>query len=677
MSDLSRACGDAARSALRRSLAIALLAIATLGCGDAPRPLPDLVLVSWDTVRADHVGALASERREPSHTPTFDRLARGGGLFLEARTPVPITLPAHASMLTGLFPARHGARNNGVFRVRPGLPSLATQLGSAGYRTAAFVSSAVLDQRYGLSEGFDVYDDEMSSPGPGGAMNQRIGGETVDAAVAWLRSAPLDEPVFIWLHLFDPHRSWMAPAPFAERFDPYRAEIAFSDFQTKRLLDALEERGRLDETVVVIASDHGEGLGEHGEGSHAYFIYESTARVPLLFWAGESLSFGWNRGARIAGPASLVDIAPTVLDLAGVSVFRADGRSLVPQLAAGTAVPPRLHPLECVAPALDYGTAPVFGVVDEAGNAWYDLPRRERYLLDVDPRETRNVYSEADATTADALFSQMDWGWPQEDARLAVDEDTREQLAALGYLSGVARDGSEEDGTPGGLIDPKDRVELFDLLNLGHIQMGPARALAKTEELRARHGSLPALDRFELGMLDSLGRSRDALDVLERLASRSDGDANPYSEQLAARRAAYKKQEQLAGAIRRAKADGSAPPSAEADLALTLHRLQSWPEAEMHYRAALARSPEQADLRKNLVRLLMGADRPEEALEIAQEGRIIDPKNASLSCLAGRILAIHLRRGREAEAAYADCRGQGGQPSVYEIEVLSLLGGDG
>jgi tetratricopeptide (TPR) repeat protein len=225
----------------------------------------------------------------------------------------------------------------------------------------------------------------------------------------------------------------------------------------------------------------------------------------------------------------------------------------------------------------------------------------------------------------------------------------------------------------GDVIDPKDRIELFDLLNLGHILMGPARALAKTEELRARHGSLPALDRFELGMLDSLGRSRDALEVLERLAGRSGGDADAYAEQLAARRAAYRKQEQLAGAIRRAMADGSAPPSAEADLALTLHRLQSWPEAEKHYRAALARSPRQADLRKNLVRLLMGADRPEEALAIAEEGRALDPMNATLSCLAGRILAIHLRRGREAEAAYADCRSQGGQPSVYEIEVLSLL----
>jgi len=633
--------------------------------------------VTWDTVRADHVGALAGERRKPSHTPTFDRLAGEGVLFLEARTPVPITLPAHASMLTGLFPARHGARNNGVFRVRPGLPSLAVQLEKSGYRTAAFVSSAVLDQRYGLSEGFDVYDDEMSSPGPGGAINQRIGGETVDAAVAWLQTAPIEEPVFLWVHLFDPHRSWMAPAPFAERFDPYRAEIAFSDFQTGRLLDALEERDRLDETLVVIASDHGEGLGEHGEGSHAYFIYESTARVPLLFWAGESLSLGWDRGARVAGPASLVDIAPTVLDLVGAPAIRNDGRSLAPQLAAANPVPPRLHPLECVAPAMDYGTAPIFGVVDEAGDTWYDLPRRERYLLEVDPGQTRNLYGEADAKTADALFSRMDWGWPQEDARLAVDENTRAQLAALGYLSGVARDGAEGHPTPGDVIDPKDRVELFDLLNLGHILMGPARALARTEELRARHGSLPALDRFELGMLDGLGRSRDALDVLERLASRSGGDADGYSQKLAARRAAHQKQEQLAGAIRRAMADGSAPPSALADLALTLHRLQAWPEAEEHYRAALARSPDEADLRINLVRLLMGDDRAEEALAIAEEGRDLDPTNASLSCLAGRILAIHLRRGREAEAAYADCRSQGGQPSVYEVEVLSLLGADG
>jgi len=635
-------------------------------CGPGAPP-PDVLIVTWDTVRWDHVGPDAQGR---SATPTFDRLAREGVRFAEARAPAAITLPSHATLLTGLFPAHHGARDNGLFRVRPEAPRLAARLREAGYRTGAFVSAAVLAARYGLAEGFDHYDEVPAAGGaPAGTaaafgrVGERRADATVERAIAWL-AEDASRPVFLWLHLYDPHRSWNAPAPHADRHDPYRAEIAFADAQTDRLLEALARRDRLDRTLLVLTADHGEGLGEHGEPSHSYFAYDSTLRVPLLFWAGEALGEGWRRGAEVPGPASLADVAPTLASGLGLAPAPSDGRSLEPSLR-GAPVPPRRLPIESVVPELDFGARAVFGVIDEAGQVWIDGHERQRYDVRRDPGQRRDLYRPADRAEADRLFASVDRDWPPAERPLELDADSRGELAALGYLSDAAPAADPAAERP----DARKRVELFAFLMTGHQQLAPFDALERAAELERRHGPLPALTRFRLSILDALGRSADVIALLDELAG-DETEPTELAAQLARRRAERARLQRLADTIRSHIANERAPERAARDLALTLHRLQVFDEAEALYRDELRRHPDDDELRANLARLLVADGRSEAALEALRAGRDAPSR---LDCLAGRIEAAHRRHLAAAERAFAACRAAGGHPAGADLEALEAL----
>jgi len=618
--------------------------------------------VTWDTVRADAVGPRAGEAASP--TPRLDALARAGVTFAQARSPVPITLPAHASLLTGLWPASHGVRENGLFEVAPQLPLLQQELGAAGYATGAFVSASVLDRRYGLARGFDHYDDAVAPRPRERAVPTRSAGETVDAALAWLDAVPAEQPLFLWLHLYDPHRPWHAPPSFGERFpDDYRAEIAYADAETGRLLDALETRGRLARSLVVLTSDHGEGLGDHGEQTHAYFAYDSTLRVPLVLWLGPEIAteIGVARGARVEGPASLVDVMPTLLELAGVTAPETEGRSLVASLA-GAPVPPRLQPVESAAPAYGYGTAPVFGVITPEDESWFRLPRPERYDLARDPGQQENLYRPGDAARAETLFAGVEWDWPPESAAAPVDAATRSQLEALGYAVGTSEPGSPD-------VDPKDRVELANFLTVNRHGLAPDAALARARALEERHGLLPALARFEIDMLDAMGRSRDSLELLERAV-----EANPDHRELRELRQQrveqWTRRTALAGAIRRTLKRSPDHPSAHRDLALTLHQLQQLEEAEPFYRVALRREPDSLELRANLANLLLTRGEPDAALEALDAAPADQRDDPQLHCQRGRILAFHLERPDEARAPLGRCRDAGVALSEIERALL-------
>jgi len=642
-----------------------------IGCSDLARPV-NVVLVTWDTVRADHVGPPAAEAviggaGAQSATPGWDALARDGVTFDEARTTAPITLPAHASLLTGLFPSRHGARDNGLFELSAEVPTLAERFEASGYATAAFVSAAVLGRQYGLARGFAHYDDEMSREASGDPQKiaTRRGDATVDAALQWLDGVPRERPVFIWVHLFDPHRTWRAPEPWASRFDPYRAEIAFADAQTARLIESLDTSGRLQRAVVAITSDHGEGLGEHGEGTHAFYAYDSTVRVPLLLWSAESVAPGVRRGARVNGPASLVDLAPTLLELAGLQGLPGEGRSLLPNLR-GETVPARTHPLESVAPALHYATAPIFGLLTEAGEVWFDLPRRERYDIARDPQQRENLYRASDASTAEALFAGQRWDWPPSSAPRALDPEERQQLAALGYatnLTPVLGEGAAS------AVDPKDRIALFNFLNLEAQHFTPEAALQRADAMGETHGNPLALERFRVDSLGALGRTRDAIALLEQLVQ-AHPEAPDLREELAWRRAQRGEQRALAQAIRETLAREPMHPSAERDLALTLHQLQEFEEAGALYRRLLARHPEDDVLRANLARLLMTQGAHELALDTLRKGRSRPEHAATLDCLAGRILAHYLDRQEEAVRAYRACAAADGRLEPLDRDVL-------
>ena len=255
----------------------------TEAVGDLSPEAWNVVLVTIDTLRADRLGCYGYADIE---TPHLDRLATEGVLFESALTTVPFTLPAHSSIMTGVYPPVHGVRENVGYALDERLPTLAEDLSAAGRRTGGFVSAFVLDGRWGIDRGFDRYYDEFKVQDMGmlniGAV-QREGTETIEEAEVWLDET-FGSPFFLWLHLFEPHDPYEAPEPYASRYPqrPYDAEVAYTDSLVGRLREMLEGRDLLERTLLIVTGDHGEGLGDHGEYFHGYFVYDSTARVPLF-----------------------------------------------------------------------------------------------------------------------------------------------------------------------------------------------------------------------------------------------------------------------------------------------------------------------------------------------------------------------------------------------------------
>ncbi len=420
----------------------------------------NVLIVSADTMRADHVGCYGYR---PIDTPVINALARGGAICETAVTPSPSTLPAHASLLTGLYPGRHGARANGTFRLDDGITTLAERLRAAGYATAAFISAAVLDSRYGLDQGFDLYDDDLTRGRKFSdhMFRERPAEVTNEPAIAWLRERDGGK-FFLWVHYFDAHAVYLPPEPYFSRYRDrlYDGEIAYVDSQTGALLRELERLGLRERTLVVFTSDHGEGLGEHGEQTHSLLVYDSTLRVPLILNAPGCL-----RPGRIRRAVSLVDVAPTVLSLLGVPLPQElDGVSLTEEAPAE----PRALAIETIATMTLHGWAPLLGV--RRDDFKYILaPTPELYDLRRDPGETRNIHSE-DARTAALLGAELARIMGADPflaagaikPNLAVDERTRRELAALGYLATAV------GAAPAGPArDPKEMIHHWEKLQRG------------------------------------------------------------------------------------------------------------------------------------------------------------------------------------------------------------------
>jgi choline-sulfatase len=444
----------------RRAIA-ALLALLTAACSrtatepprDAASPATSprtIVLVTIDTLRADRVGAYGYGA---ARTPAIDALAARGARFDRAYATAPITLTSHASLLTGLEPPKHGARHNGM-RLRAEAPTLAERLKSQGWSTAAFVAAFPLERRFGLSRGFDVYSDALPRGADGRPQNERAGAQVVDEALAWLGRQPATGRSFLWVHLFEPHapyvdRQSMAAPPggrprsVGERYD---SEVAVADGEVARLVQAV--RPHLDSTLVVVASDHGEAFGEHGEIGHSVLVYDTTLRVPLVI-AGPGV-----RPTIVAEPVSLVDVMPTLLELSGTSpAAPVDGVSLAATLLRGAPLAARALYAESFAPLLDFGWSPLRSLRD-GGMKYIAAPRAELYDLGRDAGETRNLLpGQASAITEMARrverISPASIAAP---AREAGESTTR--LQSLGYLAGTtSRPAADRP-------DPKDRVAL-------------------------------------------------------------------------------------------------------------------------------------------------------------------------------------------------------------------------
>jgi arylsulfatase A-like enzyme len=412
--------------------------------------------VTVDTLRADRLGFAG---HAAARTPVLDDLAARGVRFDTAIAAAPITLPSHATILTGLEPPHHGVRNNGIFSLPEDRTTLAERLAAAGYDTAAVVGAFVLDSRYGLGQGFGSYDDEMvplEGEGAPALIAQRPADRVTDAALAWLDRRVGTGPVFLWVHYFDPHIPYEPPPPFGgstleERYD---GEIAFVDLQLGRLLRGFEARGLLGRTLLVFTADHGEGLGEHGEQTHSFLLYDATMRVPLVF-----VPPGARRGARVSDRAAgSVDILPTVLDLLALPVPPGlDGESLV----RPPREPDRPLYLETFGPLYACGWSPLHAL-RRLEDKFVEAPSPEYYALRSDPGETRNLFRE-NPVAARALRARLERRF-REDPQVAMpgsaaspDPEERARLAALGYFSEAAA------SAPGGARrpDPKDMMPVF------------------------------------------------------------------------------------------------------------------------------------------------------------------------------------------------------------------------
>ncbi|MFT7484521.1 MAG: choline-sulfatase [Candidatus Paceibacteria bacterium] len=431
---------------------------ATGGTVAGPR---SALLVTIDTLRADRLGCYGYGG---ARTPNMDDLAASGVRFEQASAAAPLTFPSHTSIMTGTIPAFHGARDNASHRALPELVTLAEVLQAEGYQTGAFTAAFVLDAIYGLDQGFDVYGDTpQRQQRTAGEFEERPAWQVNEEACAWLDEIEEDKPFFLWVHYFEPHLPYPPAAQLPPGFEgrPYDAEIHEADRQLGRLLDYLDQKGRRDETLVVLTSDHGESLGEHGENTHGFFAYESVMRVPLLF-SHSSLTAG--RVAETRG--SSIRIMGTVLEALKVSVpeHHVIGESLLPLLRGEAPVDEPIY-FESMNPRLGYGWAPIHGVYAD-GMKYIRVPRPELYALDSDPDELKNLY-ESDPESARRLDSMLELilSTKTSERRLSASKRTmsaieREKLAALGYI-GTASDTQPELT----LADPKDGIQRIVLEN--------------------------------------------------------------------------------------------------------------------------------------------------------------------------------------------------------------------
>lgn len=486
---------------------------------------PSVLLITLDTTRADRLEPYGAVDVE---TPALAALAAQGVVFERAMAVAPITAPTHASLLTGLYPPRHGVHDNGRQRLADEIPTLAERLAAAGYRTAAFVSAAVLERRYGLDQGFELYDDDLSASGSrrqARMMVERPAAATVDRATVWLDGLDAGESFLLWVHLFDPHAPYEAPSPWRERYAgrPYDGEVAAMDEQIGRLLR--HPRLGAERTIVVAVGDHGESLGEHGERTHGLLLYEATLRIPWILRLP-----GGPAGHRFAAPVSQVDLLPTVVAALALSSAPAtgpeaaggealDGRNLLPELL-GEASPEMKRSLfaETVVPFTTYGWARLRAL--RQGDLKYIAgPTAELYDVQIDPREERNLAGDeveaVERFSAELEDSMARAAAGERGARsLAIDTETAQRLRALGYATG----GSERPETAG-RGEPRRLIAIHEELQGTAQAIEAGEATAVIERLQALletdPGNLVALQQLVRGLVQ-LGRLDEAATVADR-----------------------------------------------------------------------------------------------------------------------------------------------------------------
>jgi arylsulfatase A-like enzyme len=580
---------------------------------------PSILLVTLDTTRADRIGAYGYAG---AHTPTLDRLASEGVLFEQAIAPTPLTLPSHASLLTGVDPQTHGVRSNSLFALGPEARTLAEVLAERGLRTGAFVGSDVLGARFGLDQGFDTYDAPRGSVAAGSAGLERSAREVVDSASRWLESVGPDERFFLWVHFFDPHREWVAPEPWSARLgDPYDAEIAFADAELSRLLGEIARREQGSDLVVAVTADHGESLGEHGEWTHGVFLYQSTQRVPLILTGSRVRA----AGARVKAPVSILDLVPTLLGLADVPL------EAMPELRTTSLLVPDGTPrapnaeraihLESFGPYYSYRWRALRALLWR-GHKLVEGAGVELYDLEADPAESHDLAAADEARVVEMrgllqahADRQRPAGWTQ---RREPESEERARLEALGYIAGEHGDDPLDPALP----DARERIGDLSLLSDAASKLDRYAALrrrpAATGE-EARRARTQEERRLLLG----------ARDVLARALARS--PRSPYLvAQLGSVKTLLGDYEAAIPLLEEALRAQPVDASLHFDLAVALEGAGRGEEAVRHAERAVALAPDQAHYHQGLVEIQRRVGRSRSAraslerLATALGGRIAE-----------------------------------------------------
>ena len=471
-----------------------------------------IVLISVDTLRADRLPIYGYRN---GATPAIDALAAESVVFDQAWAHSPMTLPSHASILTGLLPFEHGVRDNMGFTLKAGTPTLASLLAGLGYSTAGFVSAYVLRRDTGIAQGFAAYDDALPATSPEKATGevQRDGAQTLAAAEAWL-SGRNDPRWFLFLHLYEPHSPYEPPDRFRRFSDPYDGEVAYTDEIVGGLVETLKRRGEYDRALIILLSDHGEGLGDHGEMEHGVFLYSETTKVPLVV----RLPGGNHGGRRVAQPVQHIDLLPTVLDQAGaLRPGGLRGRSLVPAFG-GTAIADAGVYAEALYARYHFGWSELYALTD-ARYRFIRAPRDELYDLQSDPGERASVAAKRE-TTRIAMRQALDGLLAGRDieAPTPVSAEDREALRALGYVGMQASIGDAAGAET--LPDPKDKVQVLAAYRKGLelVRDGrPVEAIALFERIVAENPGMGDVWNEIAGLLIIQGRLEDALVAYRRL----------------------------------------------------------------------------------------------------------------------------------------------------------------
>lgn len=597
-----------------------------LVAGNRTPEIRNIVLISIDTCRADYFSCYGYPRET---TPHIDAFAREATRFENTISPIPITLPAHSSMLTGTIPPFHGVHNNIFYKLAPASQTLPETLQQNGFNTSAIISSFVLDKKFGMAQGFDTYHDTFKEVHKNIFGNERKGDETTQVALDWL-DANKDNKSFLFLHYYDPHQEYAPPEPFASDFvdNPYAGEIAFTDHCIGRVIQKLKDLQMYDSTLLIVTGDHGEMLGEHGEEEHTYFIYEAAIKVPLIVKLP-----GQKKGATVSEPVGLVDLVPTICSLLDIDIpGRVQGHDISPLLRGNipdgyerfiyseSQVPTRL------------GASALMSI--SSGQWKYiQAPRPELYDLFTDPGEERSLIEQEPHRARileDKLREKLEQSVRKDpNSRLDLDAESIKRLASLGYVAGKA-DGEisfDEDKA-----DPKDLIRVY-------VQFQRALMLHKDEDfLAARkilYDLIPQHPEFyeiytELGAIETrLGNYEQAVLHCEKLIELKPDDPS-YRVNLAGLLCEAGEYERAIEQGRKAVAVTPENVGAHSNLALAYEKTGAGDLAIESYMSALQRSPNSVKICNNLARLFTAKGDFNQAVVYYRRSIQIQPNQRSV-----------------------------------------------